>query len=351
MAFWIPKDTPMQDNFPYSLKPHNTFALARSCRELVHATKNEQLIEVSCRLYQTHEPMLILGGGSNVIFCDDFAGTVVLVETKGIEVSADAENHYLSVAAGENWHDLVCFCLDNGFSGLENLALIPGTVGAAPIQNIGAYGVEMNDFCDWVEYVELESGKKIRLSADECEFGYRDSIFKRQLLEKALITHVGFKLPKQWFPKLEYGPLKALNVSGVTPQQVFDCICETRQSKLPDPKVLGNAGSFFKNPVVDSAQFDALTEIYPNIVGYPHGSGKTKVAAGWLIDNAGLKGFKIGGAAVHDKQALVLVNTGGATSEDILILAESIVEKIEQQFGIRLEAEPRMIGANGERSL
>lgn len=341
----------MQANPPFSLKPFNTFALAHSCRELVHAVSTEQLIETCCSLYQASEPMLILGGGSNVIFCDDFNGTVVLVETKGIEVSEDIDNHYLSVAAGENWHDLVCYCLEHNFPGLENLALIPGTVGAAPIQNIGAYGVEMNEFCDWVEYVDLSCGKLIHLSVHGCEFGYRDSIFKRQLMNKALITRVGFKLPKMWRPKLEYGPLKVINVAGVTPKQVFDCICETRQSKLPDPNVLGNAGSFFKNPVIDSAQFAALAEVYPSIVGYAHGLGKTKVAAGWLIDNAGLKGFKIGGAAVHDKQALVLVNTGEATSDDVLMLASSIVEKIELQFGISLEAEPRMIGTNGERSL
>ncbi|MBL4915587.1 UDP-N-acetylmuramate dehydrogenase [Shewanella schlegeliana] len=341
----------MQANPPFSLKPFNTFALAHSCRELVHAVSTEQLIESCCSLYQASEPMLILGGGSNVIFCDDFNGTVVLVETKGIDITEDIGNYYLSVAAGENWHELVCFCLDHGFAGMENLALIPGTVGAAPIQNIGAYGVEMEQFCDWVEYVDLTTGEYNRLSAERCEFGYRDSIFKRQLLGKALITQVGFKLPKQWRPELEYGPLKAINVDGVTPRQVFDCICETRLSKLPDPKVLGNAGSFFKNPVIDSTKFDILSKSYPSIVGYPHGAGKTKVAAGWLIDSAGLKGFKVGGAAVHDKQALVLVNTGDATSEDVVILAGSIVEKIEQKFGITLEAEPRMIGAYGERSL
>ncbi|WP_299811402.1 UDP-N-acetylmuramate dehydrogenase [uncultured Shewanella sp.] len=341
----------MQANHPFSLKSFNTFALAHSCRKLVHALSTEQLIETCYSLFQASEPMLILGGGSNVIFCDDFDGTVVLVETKGIDITEDLENHYLSVAAGENWHEFVYFCLERGFAGLENLALIPGTVGAAPIQNIGAYGVEVEKFCDWVEYVDLSSGEFVRLSARECAFDYRDSIFKNRLQGKALITQVGFKFPKQWAPELEYGPLKELKQPDVTPRQVFDCICETRRSKLPDPKIQGNAGSFFKNPVIDTAQFERLTESNPSIVGYPHGEGKTKVAAGWLIDNAGLKGYKIGGAAVHDKQALVLVNTGDATSKDILLLAKSIVEKIELKFGIALEPEPRMIGADGERSL
>ncbi|ABV85496.1 UDP-N-acetylmuramate dehydrogenase [Shewanella pealeana] len=335
----------------YSLQPHNTFALAHSCRRLVHASSTAQLVEVCRELYLTKEPMLILGGGSNIILCDDFEGTVVLVETKGIEVSESETYYDLSVAAGENWHDLVCFCLANGFPGLENLALIPGTVGAAPIQNIGAYGVELYDFCSWVEYVDLHKGQRVKLQAGDCGFGYRDSIFKRCLLGKAIITRVGLKLPKAWTPKLEYGPLKALSGTEVTPKQVFDCICDTRKSKLPDPKDFGNAGSFFKNPVIDDKQFESLLERYPSIVGYSNSSGKTKVAAGWLIDCAGLKGYQIGGAAVHENQALVLINKCNATSEDVLSLARFVVDKINEVFGIQLEPEPRMISANGERSL
>ncbi|ABZ78691.1 UDP-N-acetylenolpyruvoylglucosamine reductase [Shewanella halifaxensis HAW-EB4] len=335
----------------YSLQPHNTFALAHSCRRLVHASSTDQLVGICRDLYLTKEPMLILGSGSNIILCDDFEGTVVLVETKGIEVSDDETYYELSVAAGENWHDFVCFCLANGFPGLENLAMIPGTVGAAPIQNIGAYGVEMSGFCDWVEYVDLRDNNLVQLGGYACQFGYRDSIFKQELLGKVVITRVGFKLPKAWAPKLEYGPLQILNCAQVTPKQVFDCICDTRKSKLPDPKDYGNAGSFFKNPVVDNKQFASLLERYPSIVGYPSVQGKTKVAAGWLIDTAGLKGHQIGGAAVHEKQALVLINKGNATSDDVLSLARFVVDKIDEDFGIRLEPEPRMISANGERSL
>ncbi|MGS0676425.1 UDP-N-acetylmuramate dehydrogenase [Shewanella sp. 30m-9] len=335
----------------YSLQDFNTFALAHGCQQLVHATTSNVLVDTCCKLYQAQQPMLILGGGSNIILCEDFQGTVVLVETKGIDITDDENYHYLSVAAGENWHDLVSFCLRNRFSGLENLALIPGTVGAAPIQNIGAYGVELNDFCDWVEYVDLRDGHLVRLAANACDFGYRDSIFKKELLGKAVITKVGFKLPKRWVPRLDYGPLRSFKAEQVTAQQVFDSICETRREKLPDPAEFGNAGSFFKNPIIDKADFDRLVGVFPDIVGYPHGDEQVKVAAGWLIDKSGLKGRQLGGAAVHQNQALVLINKHNATSEDVLSLARLIVEKIEAQFGIRLDPEPRMITANGERSL
>ncbi|MCL1148517.1 UDP-N-acetylmuramate dehydrogenase [Shewanella marinintestina] len=335
----------------YSLKDFNTFALAHGCEQLVRAITLDVLVDTCCKLYQANQPMLILGGGSNIVLCEDFLGTVVLVETKGVDVFEDENDNYLTVAAGESWHDLVCFCLNKGFSGLENMALIPGTVGAAPIQNIGAYGVELNRFCEWVEYADLNNGQLVRLNADECEFGYRDSVFKNDLLGKAVITRVGFKLPKTWVPQLGYGPLREFDVKQVTPKQVFDCICETRRSKLPDPAVLGNAGSFFKNPVIDTAQFESLVSVYPDMVGYSHGIGHTKVAAGWLIDKADLKGHQIGGAAVHKEQALVLINKGDATSDDVLLLAKLIIDKIEDRFGIRLEAEPRMITATGERSL
>ncbi|MCL1140969.1 UDP-N-acetylmuramate dehydrogenase [Shewanella pneumatophori] len=335
----------------HSLKDFNTFGLARGCQQLVRVNTLDALIDTCCKLYQAQLLMLILGGGSNIVLCEDFMGTVVLVETKGIDIVEDDSYHYLTAAAGENWHDLVCFCLEQGFSGLENMALIPGTVGAAPIQNIGAYGVELNRFCDWVEYVDLSNGQLVRLSTDECEFGYRDSVFKNDLLGKTVITQVGFKLPKKWQPQLAYGPLREFDPKQVTPKQIFDCICETRRAKLPDPADYGNAGSFFKNPVIETALFESLTSSYPDMVGYPHGETHTKVAAGWLIDKAGLKGYQVGGAAVHTEQALVLINKGDATSDDVLTLAKSIVEKIKDKFGISLEAEPRMITATGERSL
>lgn len=334
-----------------SLKAHNTLGLEHGCRDLVIATTAEELISCCREIYQTNEPMLILGGGSNIVFCDDFVGSVVVVDTKGVEVSEVEEHYLLTVAAGENWHDFVSFCLSQGIDGLENLALIPGTVGAAPIQNIGAYGLEFSDVCAWVEYVDLPSGEVVRLSQAECFFGYRDSIFKHQLSGKALITQVGFKIAKTWQPKLNYGPLKALNQQSVTAKAVFDCVCATRSSKLPDPVTTGNVGSFFKNPIIENEHYLQLVHQFPGIVGYAHGTKKTKVAAGWLIDMAGLKGFQVGGAAVHEDQALVLINKSNASSEDVLALARHIVSCIAKLFNIHLEVEPRILGKTGLRSL
>ncbi len=334
-----------------SLKSYNSFGLEHSCRALVVAKTTKELTDSCVGLYRNKQPLLILGGGSNVVLCDDFDGTVVVVETKGIDVIATDTHYSSAVAAGEDWHELVCFCLANGIAGFENLALIPGKVGAAPIQNIGAYGVEIKDICEWVEYCDLSTGKHNRLSANECDFSYRESIFKQQLLGKALITKVGFKVPKIWQPKLDYGPLRALKDPAVTPKDVFECICATRMSKLPDPANVGNAGSFFKNPVISNELFLELTTRFPNIVGYPQEAGKTKVAAGWLIEAAGLKGFQVGGAAVHADQALVLINKNSATSDDVLNLARHVVDCIDKQFGIRLQPEPRMIAATGERNL
>ncbi|MEZ9822886.1 UDP-N-acetylmuramate dehydrogenase [Shewanella sp. 10N.286.45.A1] len=334
-----------------SLKAHNTFGLEHSCRALFIAKTTPELSAFCKQLYLSGEPMLILGGGSNVVLCEDFAGTVVVVKTKGIELNVTESHYCLAVEAGEDWHHLVCYCLDKGIGGFENLALIPGTVGAAPIQNIGAYGVELKELCEWVEYLDLASGERSRLSVEQCNFSYRDSVFKQQLSGKVLITRVGFKVPKVWGPRLNYGPLKALKGPSVTAKAVFDCICATRMEKLPDPASVGNAGSFFKNPIIENEQFQALLAQYPNIVGYPQGDSHTKVAAGWLIETAGLKGYQVGGAAVHEKQALVLINRDNASSDDVLCLARHIVDCISKQFAINLEHEPRMIASTGERSL
>jgi UDP-N-acetylmuramate dehydrogenase len=334
----------------HSLKAYNTFAIEQGCISMIHANSKESLIKICYDLYQGNMPFMILGGGSNVLFTEDYLGTVVHVVTKGIEIKEDGDSYLVTVEAGENWHELVKHCLQLGIAGLENLALIPGTVGAAPIQNIGAYGVEFVDVCDWVEYLDLTDGKLKRLNAVECGFAYRDSIFKGELNGLAVISTVGFRLNKVWQPKLSYGPLQQLDSTTVTALQVFDCICETRISKLPDPKLLGNAGSFFKNPIITSKLFQTLKEMYPDIVGYPVDSG-IKLAAGWLIDHAGLKGFSIGNASVHGQQALVLINTGGATGDDVTRLARYIIKKISTQFFVDLEAEPRVIGAYGEKEL
>ena len=336
---------------PYSLKSYNTFKIDHSCAELIHVKSKAELISTCLELYRGEQSFLVLGGGSNVVLTDDYLGTVVHVETKGIEFSEDDEYHYLGVAAGENWHDLVETTLSMSISGLENLALIPGTVGAAPIQNIGAYGVELMQVCDWVEYLDLRNGELKRLAANECKFRYRDSIFKRELLSCAVITSIGLKLRKRWEPVISYGPLRAFEKGSVTAKQVFDCICNMRNTKLPNPDVLGNAGSFFKNPVVSRAVFDSLVENHPGIVGFTVDEDSVKLAAGWLIDKAGLKGLKVGDAAVHEQQALVLVNLGYATGKDVTHLAKKVIRAIVDLYGIDLEAEPRIIGANGEKEL
>lgn len=297
-------------------------------------------------------PMLILGGGSNLLLLEDYQGAVIQIATKGIDVCEDQEHFHLKVAAGENWHDLVCETLKLGMPGLENMALIPGTVGAAPIQNIGAYGIELCQLCDWVEYLDLQTGALTRLEAADCDFGYRESIFKNRLKGKAVITSVGLKLPKAWQPKLSYGPLQSLaEETEVTATMIFERVCQVRQEKLPDPVVLGNAGSFFKNPVVAAADYLKLAERFPDLVGYAQQDGTVKLAAGWLIDKVGLKGFQMGAAAVHDKQALVLVNKGGAKGKDVANLAREIIRQVQARFGVELQPEPRIFAATGERSL
>ncbi|QYJ79002.1 UDP-N-acetylmuramate dehydrogenase [Shewanella acanthi] len=335
----------------YSLKPFNTLGLEQSCFSLVEAKSKGELVAHCSAVWQAKQPLLVLGGGSNVVLTDDFNGTVIRVLSKGIKLTEDEANFYLEVEAGENWHELVEYSLSNNIPGLENLALIPGTVGASPIQNIGAYGVELCDICDWVEYLDLASGDLKRLKSSDCEFAYRESIFKGKLRDKAVISAVGFCLSKHWQPKISYGPLQSLDSKTVTAREIFDTVCKVRSEKLPDPAVLGNAGSFFKNPIIKAEQYIRLTQRFPTIVGYAQKNGDVKLAAGWLIEQAGLKGFVLGNAAVHDKQALVLVNKGGATGKDICRLALHVIAKVNEVFGVLLEAEPRIIGTAGEGHL
>ncbi|MGL5391155.1 MAG: UDP-N-acetylmuramate dehydrogenase [Shewanella sp.] len=335
----------------YSLRSFNSFGLAQSCTHLVEVHTKDALKAICLPLWQQQLPMLVLGGGSNVVFTEDFNGTVVRMLTRGIKVSEAVDAFYLEVEAGENWHELVQFTLERGMFGLENMALIPGTVGAAPIQNIGAYGVELCDVCDWVEYLNLSSGELVRLKAAECKFSYRESIFKDALRHQAVITAVGLRLAKPWRPRLDYGPLQDFVPEQVTAREIFERVCQVRIEKLPDPAVLGNAGSFFKNPLVSAACYLELAQRFPGIVGYAQANASVKLAAGWLIEHAGLKGFALGNAAVHDKQALVLVNRGGASGQDICRLARHVIAKVQESFGVTLEAEPRIIGAYGDGDL
>ncbi len=335
----------------HSLAQFTTLGLHHTCHQFFSLSSKAMIIEQCMEHMRQSKPFLILGGGSNVVFTEDYQGDVLQLASKGIKVGESTDSYLLEVEAGENWHELVQWTLEQDMPGLENLALIPGVVGAAPIQNIGAYGCELAQFCDWVEYLDLNTGELNRLTQAACRFGYRDSIFKQDLKGKAVITAVGLKLAKQWVPCLEYGPLRELKETKATAKQIFERVCQVRLDKLPDPAQLGNVGSFFKNPIVSQGIYQKLIAEYPSLVAYPVEGGMMKLAAGWLIDQAGLKGFSIGDASVHEKQALVLVNRGHATGDDIVALAKHIIARVNALFGVTLEAEPRIITAIGEGSL
>ncbi|ATF09615.1 UDP-N-acetylmuramate dehydrogenase [Candidatus Enterovibrio altilux] len=335
-----------------SLKSFHTFGLDVLAREIIEVQWPEDFLTLWQNPSYLSTPKLILGEGSNLLFCENFQGVIVLNRLKGISILETEQHWHLHVAAGENWHELVSWTIGHGMGGLENLALIPGLVGSAPIQNIGAYGVELKERCEYVDVLFIASGKTVRLSAAKCEFGYRDSVFKRKLKYKTIVVAVGLKLSKVWLPMIGYGALAKLAEGGkVTIRAVFDKVCEIRRNNLPDPHTIGNAGSFFKNPIVSVALVRKIKETYPTIPYYNTGGGKVKLAAGWLIEQSELKGFCVGGAAVHSKQALVLINTGEATSKDIIKLAKHVVDTVYQRFWVKLEHEVRFIGAARETSL
>ncbi|WP_455426148.1 UDP-N-acetylmuramate dehydrogenase [Dryocola sp. LX212] len=333
-----------------SLKSFNTFGIQASASRIVIAQTVQQLTEAWNDALLAQQPVLILGEGSNVLFLEDFSGTVIVNRIAGIEVAEKDDAWYLHVGAGENWHHLVEYTLTNGMPGLENLALIPGCVGSSPIQNIGAYGVELKQVCDYVDCVDLRSGEMQRLNNAECQFGYRDSIFKHDLQDNFAITAVGLRLPKTWQPVLTYGDLAKLDPAKVTPKTVFDAVCHMRTTKLPDPRINGNAGSFFKNPVIPAEIATELLSAYSTAPNYPQADGSTKLAAGWLIDQCQLKGYQIGGAAVHRQQALVLINVENAVSQDVVNLAHYIRQRVGEKFNVWLEPEVRFIGSKGEVS-
>ncbi|AMG30743.1 UDP-N-acetylmuramate dehydrogenase [Grimontia hollisae] len=333
-----------------SLKSFHTFGIDINAKIIVEAQTADDLI----RIWHDYanEAKLIVGEGSNLLFCENFDGVVVLNRLKGVEVEETEFDWHLHVAGGENWHQLVRWTIENGMPGLENLALIPGLVGSAPIQNIGAYGVELNERCEYVDVLMLESGEIVRMGAGDCEFGYRDSVFKRELKDKAIIVAVGLKLSKIWVPVIGYGALNDLShKADLSAKEVFDKVCEIRREKLPDPEILGNAGSFFKNPVVPREQVKALLEQYEKMPSFDVSEREVKLAAGWLIDQCGLKGYCIGDAAVHNKQALVLINKGNATADNVIALAKHVVDTVYARFGVLLEHEVRFMGATAETTL
>ena len=328
------------------LKPFNTFGLSSIAERMVHVEHPEELQDY----FEGGEPSpsLVLGGGSNMLLTKDVAGTTLKIELPGIKVLKEDDDHvYVQVGAGEVWHQFVLHSIAQGWAGIENLSLIPGNVGAAPMQNIGAYGVEIKDVFYELEAYLTQDKTFEKFGLDDCAFGYRESVFKRGFKNKAVITSVTFRLNKQPTFHTSYGAIQqqldAIGVQDLSIRAVSDAVIAIRQSKLPDPKEIGNSGSFFKNPVIDSAHFDQLKEKYPAIVGYPAGEGLTKVAAGWLIEHAGYKGKRIGDYGVHVKQALVLVNYGGAKGEDVFNLSEEIISTVNEVYGIQLEREVNVI--------
>jgi UDP-N-acetylmuramate dehydrogenase len=328
-----------------SLRAFNTFGLPATAATLVRLRSEADVKRVVDHPELGRAPKLILGGGSNLVLTRDVAAVVLKVEIPGRRLVEQRDDAFIVEAgAGENWHDFVDWTLQQGWPGLENLALIPGTVGAAPVQNIGAYGVELMERFESLDGVDLVTGRSVSLSQRQCAFGYRDSVFKHGLAGKTLITRVRLRLPRPWTPVLGYLELqRRVHDSGnAAPDAdtVFDWVCAIRRAKLPDPQQIGNVGSFFKNPVVSAEQCRDIIGRDPSVVHYPLPDGSAKLAAGWLIDACGWKGKSIGRAGVYERQALVLVNRGGAIGAEVLTLARAIQESVYGRFGIRLEPEP-----------
>ena len=331
-----------------SLRALNSFGLPAVAATLVRVRSEAELRRVIDHPEFGRAPKLILGGGSNLVLTRDVAAVVLKVEIMGRQLLREAGDAWIIEAgAGENWHALVEWTLAMGWPGLENLALIPGTVGAAPVQNIGAYGVELAERFDSLDGIDLVTGRSVTLDARACAFGYRDSVFKQLLAGKTLITRVRLRLPRPWRPVLGYLELqRRMQETGIgapDARTVFDWVCAIRRAKLPDPAQIGNAGSFFKNPVVSAEQCRDIIGRDPSVVHYPLPDGSAKLAAGWLIDACGWKGKSVGRAGVYERQALVLVNRGGAIGAEVLTLARAIQESVYGRFGIRLEPEPVIV--------
>jgi UDP-N-acetylmuramate dehydrogenase len=332
----------------YPLKDLNTFGIDVKAQLFANIKSEEQLLSLLIDKKLKEMPKCILGCGSNILLTQDFAGIVIKNSIPEIKIIKQDEDYvWIKAGAGVIWHQVVLFCVERNLGGIENLSLIPGTVGAAPIQNIGAYGQEIKDVFEYLEGLYIDSGDKKIFTSNQCKFGYRDSIFKHELKNKFVITFLVLRLSKKPELKLEYGTVKEelqkLNLENFTIKNVSDVICKIRQSKLPDPKQIANAGSFFKNPEIGEDTFLKLKKEFPAIIGYPLENKKVKLAAGWLIEQCGWKGKRVGNTGSHSKQALVLVNYGGAKGSDILALAEQIKESVKNKFGIKLDEEINII--------
>lgn len=336
----------VKENF--SLKNLNTFGVDVKTDFFISIKNNEDLKKVFLSGKFKHIPKLILGGGSNILFTKDFKGLIIQLSSNEIKMVEENNDHvFIEASAGVIWHDLVLFCVNKNFGGIENLSLIPGKTGAAPIQNIGAYGQELKDTFYSLKGILINDGTEEIFYKDDCDFGYRSSIFKKELKNKFAITDITLKLNKHPVLNTSYGAveeeLKKLNKKKISIKDVSDVVCKIRMSKLPDPKEIGNAGSFFKNPEIPIKRFENLREKYPEITGYKISDGLIKISAGWLIEKVGLKGIKIGNTGTHKKQALVIVNYGNADGEEILKFKDFIKSEVFKSFEIELEEEVNVI--------
>lgn len=335
----------IQENI--SLKSYNTFGVAVTASffaEIFHESALKELLSLPIVKSQ---PLLVLGGGSNLLFTKDFNGLVIKLSIPGISAVADGNDMLVTAGAGVVWNDFVNYCVGSGFAGVENLSLIPGTVGASPIQNIGAYGVELQDVFYSCTAYEIATAEERTFNFEECKFGYRDSVFKNELKDQYIITAVTFKLNTEARINTKYGAIQAellnRNITHPTISDISRVVADIRVSKLPDPSTIGNAGSFFKNPVIDHLSFEQLLETFPDLVHYPAPNDKVKLAAGWLIEQCGFKGKVVGHTGTWKNQALVLVNHGGATGEEVYTFSEEIINAVFIKFGVKLEREVNIL--------
>ena len=332
-----------------SLQKYNTFGIDHSCKHIYEPSTTEEIKDLLPQLRQ--ESLLVIGGGSNLLLTKDFEGNVLHAKIYGIEEvsqkSADGDSVYIRCGEAEIWDDVVKYAIEHGYYGIENLSIIPGEVGASAVQNIGAYGIEVKDYIYSIEAIEIATGKDVTIKPDACRYAYRYSIFKGEWKGKYIITHVTYKLNKSFTPHIGYGNIRKYlderHISSPTAKDVRDIIIDIRNSKLPDPKIEGNAGSFFINPVVDTAHFRELQLSYPDMPHYKIDDSSEKIPAGWLIEQCGWKGKTLGSAGVHDKQALVLVNKGNAQGKDILLLCNKICDDVYSKFKIRIKPEVNII--------
>ena len=336
----------IQENI--SLKPYNTFGIDVQARYFASFNTVEVLLDLLNSKLKTQHSKLILGGGSNLLFTKNYDGLVLKNAIRGIELIKEDQHYtYVKVGAGENWHEFVLYCLHHNYAGVENLSLIPGNVGASPMQNIGAYGVEIKDVFHQLEAFHLKDKKLETFSLNDCEFGYRESVFKRKYKDEFVITNVVFCLHKHPTYNTSYGAinqeLENMGVKELSIRAISQAVINIRSSKLPDWREIGNAGSFFKNPIIPNQKFRQLTQHFPNIVAFPSGKEYTKLAAGWLIEQCGWKGFREGDAGCYPKQALVLVNYGNAKGEELYRLSEKIMQSVRAKFGVSLEREVNIV--------